>query len=925
MILSFFVKGDVYLKKRFFIVPFVIALIIIFIASFESIIEFITDYQWFRELNLTDTYLKRLKTQFTIGIPTFVLLSVFIYFYFIFIKKRHYRISGIDGSTINDRWLNRGFMAVSLFISFIISEVFISNLWFNILQFINRTSFNIKDPIFNNDISFYVFVLPLLKSAVGLLFFLIAMLLMLTFIAYLLLFSFRRGDSHVVDDDLFGSRRIPRFVNNMALKNAIFQLGILGSAIFVVLGLNFWLNTYELLYSQRGVVFGAGYTDVNITLWVYRAMAAASLVYAFIFLISIRRKSFRKAVIGVAVLFAISIIGNMAAGLVQRFIVEPDEISKEEKYIKYHIEHTQRAYGLDNVEEREFPVSQDLTREDLFENMDIVNNIRINDYLPIAQTYNQLQAIRLYYTFNDVDIDRYMVNGKYTQVFLSARELDQQNLQAATWINKHLKYTHGYGIVLSPVNAVTASGQPDLLIKNIPPVSDSDLEIKRPEIYFGESTNDYIIVNTDEMEFDYPEGSDNKHTVYEGTAGIELRGINRLLYAIRERNYKILVSSNINSDSRIVMYRNIMDRVNKIAPFMEYDEDPYIVLNQDDGRLYWIIDAYTVTDKYPYSKPFSKETDINYIRNSVKVVIDAYNGTTSFYVFDDNDPIVQTYRRIFPDLFADASEMPSGLLSHIRYPQTLFDIQSEVYRIYHIDNPMVFYNEEDFWDIAQEKYMSDVLQVESNYVMFKLPDEEDVEFLLTVPYTPRTKPNMTSLFVARNDGEDYGKLFLYKFPKGITVDGPMMVESRIDQNTAISEELTLWSQQGSRVLRGNMVIVPIENSLLYVEPIYLESDSENSLPEMKRVVVSFKDKIVMKESLREALENIFGIIEEVEEIPPSEEIHEGLEGDIEELVIRANELYNSAEEALRNGNWADYGKYMDELEKVLIQMESIFK
>jgi len=919
------VKGDVYLKKRFFIVPFVIALIIIFIASFESIIEFITDYQWFRELNLTDTYLKRLKTQFTIGIPTFVLLSVFIYFYFIFIKKRHYRISGIDGSTINDRWLNRGFMAVSLFISFIISEVFISNLWFNILQFINRTSFNIKDPIFNNDISFYVFVLPLLKSAVGLLFFLIAMLLMLTFIAYLLLFSFRRGDSHVVDDDLFGSRRIPRFVNNMALKNAIFQLGILGSAIFVVLGLNFWLNTYELLYSQRGVVFGAGYTDVNITLWVYRAMAAASLVYAFIFLISIRRKSFRKAVIGVAVLFAISIIGNMAAGLVQRFIVEPDEISKEEKYIKYHIEHTQRAYGLDNVEEREFPVSQDLTREDLFENMDIVNNIRINDYLPIAQTYNQLQAIRLYYTFNDVDIDRYMVNGKYTQVFLSARELDQQNLQAATWINKHLKYTHGYGIVLSPVNAVTASGQPDLLIKNIPPVSDSDLEIKRPEIYFGESTNDYIIVNTDEMEFDYPEGSDNKHTVYEGTAGIELRRINRLLYAIRERNYKILVSSNINSDSRIVMYRNIMDRVNKIAPFMEYDEDPYIVLNQDDGRLYWIIDAYTVTDKYPYSKPFSKETDINYIRNSVKVVIDAYNGTTSFYVFDDNDPIVQTYRRIFPDLFADASEMPSGLLSHIRYPQTLFDIQSEVYRIYHIDNPMVFYNEEDFWDIAQEKYMSDVLQVESNYVMFKLPDEEDVEFLLTVPYTPRTKPNMTSLFVARNDGEDYGKLFLYKFPKGITVDGPMMVESRIDQNTAISEELTLWSQQGSRVLRGNMVIVPIENSLLYVEPIYLESDSENSLPEMKRVVVSFKDKIVMKESLREALENIFGIIEEVEEIPPSEEIHEGLEGDIEELVIRANELYNSAEEALRNGNWADYGKYMDELEKVLIQMESIFK
>ena len=915
------------MKKRYFVIPSVIILILIFIASFNSIIEFITDYQWFKELNLTDTYLKRLKTQFTIGIPTFVLLSVFIYFYFRFIKKGHYRISGIDASTINDKWLNRGFMIVSLFISFIISRVFIANLWFNILQFVNKTSFNIKDPIFNNDISFYVFVLPLLKSVVGLLLFLIIMLLILTFMAYVMLFSFRRGNSTEFDsDDLFRSRRIPSFLNNKALKNAVFQLGVLGSSILVILGINLWLNTYELLYSSRGVIFGAGFTDVNITLWVYRAMAVASLIYAFIFLMSIRRRSFKKAVIGLVVLLAISIIGNIAGGLVQRFIVEPDEISKEEKYIEYHIEYTQKAYGLEDVEEREFPVSQDLTKEDLLENQDIVNNIRINDYLPIAQTYNQLQAIRLYYTFNDVDIDRYMVDGKYTQVFLSARELDQESLQTVTWINKHLKYTHGYGIVLSPVNAVTASGQPDLLIKNIPPVSDSDLKIERPEIYFGESTNDYIIVNTDEMEFDYPEGSDNKHTTYEGTAGIELKGINRLLYAIREKNYKILVSSNINSDSRIVMYRNIMDRVNRIAPFMEYDEDPYIVLNQDDGKLYWIIDGYTVTDKYPYSKPYSDKTDINYIRNSVKVVIDAYNGTTRFYIFDEDDPIVQTYKKIFPDLFVDGSEMPQGLLSHIRYPQTFFDIQSEVYRIYHIDNPMVFYNEEDLWDIAQEKYMSDVLQVESNYVMFKLPDEEEVEFLLTVPYTPRTKPNMTSLFVARNDGEDYGKLFIYKFPKGITVDGPMMVESRIDQNTAISEELTLWSQQGSRVLRGNMIIVPIGNSLLYVEPIYLESDNENSLPEMKRVVVSFKDKIVMKESLKEALENIFGTMDEVqEEVPPSEEIEEREEGDIQELVNKANELYNSAKEALKDGNWADYGKYMDELEKVLIQMGSIFK
>lgn len=922
-------KGDVLLKKRHYIIPLVIVLILIFISSFNTIINFITDYQWFRELGLTDTFLKRLKTQITIGIPTFILLLVTIYFYFRFIKKKHYKASEIDNKENNDKWLNRGFLIISFFLSSIISRIFINNLWFNILQFTNRTSFNLNDPIFNRDISFYVFILPLLKSVIGLLFFLIIVLLILTFIIYVLLFSFRRSEYNMYEDEgLFNIRRVPRFINRKALKNAAFQLGILGSSVFLVLGLNYWLNSYELLYSPKGVIFGAGFTDVNVTLWVYRIMAVASLIYAIILLISIRRKSFKKAIIGIGILFAISIIGGIGSGLVQRFIVEPNEISREEKYIKHHIEYTQKAYGLDDVEEREFPVSQNLTKEDLLRNEDIVNNIRINDYLPITQTYNQLQAIRLYYTFNDVDIDRYIIDGKYTQAFLSARELDQQNLQTKTWINKHLKYTHGYGIVLSPVNAVTASGQPDLLIKNIPPVSDSDLVIERPEIYFGEATNDYIIVNTDEMEFDYPEGSDNKHTMYEGEAGIELKGLNRILYAIKERNYKILVSSNINPDSRIVMYRNIMERVNKIAPFIEYDEDPYIVLNQDDGKLYWIIDGYTVTDKYPYSQPFSEETNINYIRNSVKVVIDAYNGTTKYYVFDQYDPIVQTYKKIFPDLFIDGSEMPQGLLNHVRYPQTLFDIQSEVYRIYHVDNPMVFYNEEDLWDIALEKYMSEELQVESNYVMFKLPDEDNVEFLLTVPYTPRTKPNMTSFFVARNDGENYGKLFLYKFPKGITVDGPMMVESRIDQNTDISEEFTLWSQQGSRVLRGNMVIVPIESSLLYVEPIYLESDSENSLPEMKRVVVSFGDKIVMRESLKGALEDIFGTIDEVqEELPPSEEIKEREEGDrdIQELVNRANELFNSAKEALRNGNWADYGKYIEELEEVLSHMESIFQ
>ncbi|HSH35022.1 UPF0182 family protein, partial [Schnuerera sp.] len=428
------------------------------------------------------------------------------------------------------------------------------------------------------------------------------------------------------------------------------------------------------------------------------------------------------------------------------------------------------------------------------------------------------------------------------------------------------------------------------------------------------------------------EGSDNKETIYEGNAGIELGGINRLLYAIKQKSIKILISNNVNSDSRIIMYRNINERIRKIAPFIEYDDNPYIVLNQDDGRLYWIIDGYTASDKYPYSKPFSEEINLNYIRNSVKVVVDAYNGDVKYYIFDETDPLIQTYRKIFPNLFLDKSEMPSGIMEHTRYPTTLFNIQADMYKTYHVSNPMVFYNEEDLWDIAQEKYMESVQSVEPTYLMFKLPEEDFVEFLLTVPYTPKTKPNMSSLFVARNDGDDYGKLFIYKFPKGKTIDGPLMIESRIDQNTDISEQLTLWSQQGSKVLRGNVIIVPIENSLLYVEPIYLQADNENSLPEMKRVIVAFRDDMIMAKSLDEALTKIFGETE-IEAEPIQEE---DIEDDTEqektpeeivdestmELIKKATELFNNAKEASQEGNWAEYGKYIDELEKILNKLKT---
>ncbi|NLY77749.1 MAG: UPF0182 family protein [Tissierellia bacterium] len=923
------------MNKKKYIIPIVIILFLIVISSFDTIISFVTDYQWFNKLGYRDTFLTKLNTQIRIGLISFTLLFVIIYSYLQLIKKKYYIELGLEEKDGKEKWINRIFAISSAFIAYYGAFILSGKLWFNLLLYINRSPFNIKDPIFNKDLSFYIFTLPFYKEILSLVLVVIMMLILLTFVTYIMLFSVRRPSENIFQEqEIFGDFKKPilnKFINKRALKEALLNMWILGSLILAIQGINFILNKYMLLYSNRGVIFGAGFTDVKVTLKVYWLIGIGLIISAVSLLIYTVKGNMKRAIAGPLVLIGIFIIGNIAGGLVQRFIVEPDEVSKEEAYIEHHIEFTQRAYGLDKVEEKEFPVSQNLTKEDLANNKATINNIRINDYRPIAQAYNQLQAIRLYYTFNDVDIDRYYVDGEYTQVFLSARELDQKNLQNKTWINKHLKYTHGYGLVLSPVNAVTSSGQPDLLIKNIPPVNKTNLNIDKPEIYFGESTNEYIIVNTDEMEFDYPEGSDNKQTKYEGAAGIRLGGINKLLFALKERDYKILISNNIKSDSRIIVYRNIMERIKKIAPFIDYDDDPYIVINQEDGKLYWIIDGYTTTDKYPYSKPYSEKTSTNYIRNSVKVVVDAYNGTTRYYIFDGEDPIIQTYRKIFPDLFLDKSQMPEGLMSHIRYPINYFDIQAEIYKTYHIGNPMVFYNEEDLWDIAQEKYMTEVLEVEPTYVMFKLPDEEEVEFLLTVPYTPRTKPNMTSLFVARNDGEDYGKLFIYKFPKGETVDGPMMVESRIDQTTSISEEMTLWSQQGSRVLRGNMIIVPIESSLLYVEPIYLVSDNENSLPEMKRVVLSYKDQIVMEETLDKALNRVFNIKEEEDakidesngEKPESPE-EKGKDQELPKLIQRAIELFNKAKEASQSGNWADYGEYINELERVLKELEKTY-
>ncbi|WP_129598729.1 UPF0182 family protein [Anaerophilus nitritogenes] len=894
--------------------------VIFLLTSFGTIIHFVTDYQWFYEVGYTKVFLTKLMTQFKIGIPFFIVFTLLIHFYLLSIKRSYNKKIHTSYVGMSEKKINRIILGISSLFSFFATLTVNSSLWFEILKFLNGTNFNIKDPIFNHDIGFYMFKLPLIQRVYYMSISFIIFLGILTVILYMLLVSVKRPTLFDVNHDMqdIPNKRIDTDNLKQIFHIAFRQLVILGTILFVLLGLGYVLKTYDLLYSPRGVAYGASFTDVHVTLWVYRIQIVLAIVSAILFILGAKAKNIRLALSGPVIMIAVSILGNIAALGVQNFIVAPDEISKERTYLSYNIDYTNKAYGLDEIEKKKFAADQNITKEDIKNNQETINNIRINDYRPTKQYYNQRQGIRRYYQFNDVDVDRYNIDGRLTQVFLSPREIDETKI-SDQWINRHLKYTHGYGVALSSVHDITNEGQPDLLIKDIPPQSlVKDLQIKRPEIYFGELTNNYVITNTKEKEFDYPKGDRNAETFYEGTAGISLKGLNKILYAIKEGSFKILISGNITQDSKILLYRNIEERARKIAPFIYYDDDPYLVI--ENGKLSWILDGYTLSDNYPYAKPFG-EDNTNYIRNSVKVVIDAYNGDVTYYISDPKDPVIQTMAKIFPNLFVSMDKMPEEIKSHIRYPQALFDIQADVYKTYHMDDINVFYQQEDLWDIAHEIYDREKQQMESNYSIMKLPEEEKEEFLLTIPYTPKNKPNLTALLMARNDGENYGKLMIYTMPKQKNIYGPMQIESKIDQDTNISKEFSLWGQKGSTYIRGNVMTIPIENSLIYVETIYLKADNENSLPEVKRVVVAYGDKIAYENTLEEALESLFGVDEDTTPIKDKEESEAII--DTKGLIIKANELFRKSEESQRNGNWAEYGKYIDELKGVLEKLNQM--
>ena len=685
------------------------------------------------------------------------------------------------------------------------------------------------------------------------------------------------------------------------------------------------LDRYLLLYNDNGVVVGAGYADVHVelpALWLLIGLAAVAAIVAWA---NVRLRTIRLLIAAPLLVFGGSFLfAELIPGLFERFFVKPNELRLETPYIRQNIALTREAYNLGQIAVKPFPAEQDLTFQSLKDNSGTIDNIRLWDWQPLMDTYAQLQEIRTYYRFLDVDVDRYHLGDSYQQVTLAARELDPSLLSAnaQTWVNLHLLFTHGNGAVMSPVTQKSAEGLPIFYLKDIPPISTRGPPITEPRIYFGQGSPGYVIVKTGTPEFDYPKGKDNVYARYDGADGVPIGGIGwRALFAWQMDDLNILLSDYITSESRILLHRNIKDRVGTIAPFLQLDRDPYVVISA--GRLYWMQDAYTTSAWFPYAKPEPDGGDLNYIRNSVKVVIDAYNGTVTFYVAEPADPIVATYRQIFPSLFKPLDAMPPDLQRHIRYPEDLFTIQALQYRAYHMDAPEVFYNREDLWQFPREATAPDEMNAGSEtrmapyYIMMRLPGEPQTEFFLMLPMTPSKRENMIAWLAARCDLPEYGKLIVYEFPKDKLVYGPFQIEALINQNTEISQQISLWNQMGSRVIRGTLLVVPIGNSILYVSPLYLRAQS-GQLPELKRVIAAYADRVVMEETLPGALAALFKESTPVAGLPAP--AGSWLSGPADERARQALADYDRAIDRLRAGDWAGFGAELDALRPLLEEL-----
>lgn len=889
--------------------------------------SFATDWLWFQEIGFQKVFTTSLLWRVLLFVAGAAIAFTFFYgnvrlargpektFPVLYVNRG-------DGVTVDvSRMFTKVFFPAALVLSFL-SAVAASSLWMVFLKAMNAVTVGIADPLFGRDLGYYLFKLPAISAVLNTL----VTLTVLAFIAAASLYWMR-------NEITLPPKRAT------ATPRAARHLGGLLTLLFVLVAARLWLvATSNLLYSGTGPLTGASYTDVHVTLrGIYISAVVALLAAVWIVAGIVRGRLAQAAISAIVVYIAVSAV---ARGLVpaafQKLVVSANELTREAPYLRHHIAATRTAWGLDSVEARDLSGEAVLTRADVAANAATVENVRLWERELLKQTFGQLQEIRTYYDFVSVDDDRYMVDGKYRQVHLAARELNNQSLPTRTFINERLTFTHGMGITMAPVNQVTAEGLPVLFVKDLPPASTVSLKLTRPQIYYGELTNSYVFVGTGQREFDYPAGETNNYTNYTGKGGVSLQSfVRRVLYAWQLGSLKILLSDDIAGNARILYRRNVMERATSALPFLDFDADPYLVLD-DAGQLKWILDAYTTSSTYPYSQPAAN--GITYMRNSVKVVIDAYDGTVDAYIAVASDPVIQTYSRIFPGIFKPLSALPADLRRHVRYPADLFQIQSVLHATYHMVEPETFYHREDQWQIpgAQRENSENPFM---RHMIMRLPGEETAEYIYMIPFTPRGKDNLAAWMVARMDGENYGKLSVYRFPKQSLVYGPRQIANRINQDTEISRQITLWDQSGSQVIRGELLVIPIEESLIYVQPIYLRAEG-GSIPELKRVVIAHQGRVVMAETLEEGLNTVFGsgaaagatrsVTDTVRSATPAARAVTPAPAPSTlppaapdaELLRAAQQHYDRALAAQRAGNWAEYGREIEQLGAALRRLRA---
>ena len=889
-----------------------ISVLVLFFIS--PVIGLLAEWPWFSALGYLRVFATQLVASFTLGVLAGGVAFAFLYANLRFAQRgivpnpvvihANAQTPAVDVTRLVRRLALPSALAFGLFFGLAVSTG-----WMPVLQFLHQTPFGVTDPVFGRDVAYYVFTLPIVTGVLAIL----TVLVTLSLLACGALYTLRR--------DVVLYRR------SVTIEpSARVHMGLLIAAMFALTALRiYFVRLPGTLYSTTGPLFGASFADLHATLIGLRLAGLAAIAGAVVVLAGLRSKRLgRNALLAVGIYFAVSLLGVVVyPAAIQKLVVAPNELSKETPQLRRHIDATRRAWKLDSVLVRDLSGEARLTERDIQANRPTIDNVRLWDRDPLLQTFGQLQEIRTYYDFVSVDDDRYVVDGRYRQVMLSPRELNSASLPTRTFINERLTFTHGMGLTLGPVNEVTEEGLPVLFIKDLPPASSVSLGVQRPEIYFGELTDNWVVANTGQQEFDYPSGDENIFGTYKGNGGVVVGGLlRRLVLAAYFRSLKVLLSSDITAQSRALYIRNIRQRAHTALPFLIFDADPYMVIDAA-GRLRWILDAYTATTRYPYAQPLPN--GVNYMRNSVKVVIDAYDGSVTAYQADAADPLVRTFARIFPGIFHPLDSMPADLRAHLRYPEDLFHVQSELYGTYHMAEPDIFYHREDQWQKPVLSIAPERPDPFLRHMVMRLPEEKQAEFILMVPFTPRGKDNLASWMVARNDGAHYGELVVYRFPKQSLVFGPTQIVNRINQDTEIARQIALWDQGGSQVIRGNLLVIPIEESLIYVMPLYLRAQG-GRIPELKRVVVAYQNRVVMEETLDAGLAQLFGGAGAATREPAAVSETPGaastLSARAADLARRANESFRRAMEAQRAGDWARYGEELRRLEDLLRQLQA---